>query len=53
MKITEWIESVSNDYTTQHIDELNGVIIAQLNNLRKGLEWIVIDEEKAKVSELS
>ena len=32
MKLTEWIESVSNDYTIQHIDELNGVIIAQLNN---------------------
>ena len=32
MKISEWIRSISNEYTIQHIDELNGVIIAQLNN---------------------
>ena len=32
MKINEWIRNVSDDYTIQHIDELNGVIIAQLNN---------------------
>ena len=32
MKLNEWIEDVSENYTIQHIDELNGVIIAQLNN---------------------
>ena len=32
MKISEWIRSISEDYTVQHIYELNGVIIAQLNN---------------------
>ena len=32
MKIEEWIRMISNDYTIQHINEINGVIVAQLNN---------------------
>ena len=32
MKLKEWIEDISENYIVQHIDELNGVIIAQLND---------------------
>ena len=32
MKIEEWIRMISNDYTIQHINEINGVIVAPLNN---------------------
>ena len=32
MKIEEFIKNICDDYTIQHINEINGVIVAPLND---------------------
>ena len=32
MKIEEWIRMLSDEYSVQHIDELDGVVVAPLND---------------------
>ena len=44
MKLKEWIEDISENYIVQHIDELDGVVVAPLND-----EYYLVKTVEVKV----